>query len=347
MNETTAAALTATETLTVRQADPSEYEAIADLTERAFAAGPYGHLERSPERRQLERDSEGRARAGVLLAAIAPDGTVVGSSSVLRAEAAQARLAESGEAELRLLVVDPAGQGSGAGELLVKASIEVARSWGVRAVVLDTGSLNVTGQRLYLRSGFQRQTQREAAISTGSGPVPYVYSYDLDDHSGIRIRLIRSPEIEAVSELVETANTNDYSLSDGYRRSLRDVASRAREHEVWVAEDLATGTVLGSVATPRPGQAISELAGEGELDFRFLAVSPAARGRGVGDLLTRHVLQLAAERGVKRVVLNSGPKMVAAHRLYYRVGFELMPDRFVEIVDGPETFTLLAFGLDL
>lgn len=347
MNNTTGTTLQASEKLTVRQADPSEYESVADLTERAFAAGPYGHLVPSAERRELERDSAGRARAGALLVAVTSEGTVVGSSSILRAGTPHSRLALPDEAELRLLVVDPAVQGSGAGELLVKASIEVARGWGVRAVVLDTGSLNVTGQRLYLRSGFQRQLDRGDAAYSGSGPVPYVYSYDLDDRSGIRIRLIRSLEIAAVSELVETANTNDYALSDGYRQSLRDVASRAREHEVWVAEDLASGTLLGSVATPRPGEAISELAGEGELDFRFLAVSPAARGRGVGELLTRHVLQLAAERGVKRVVLNSGPKMVAAHRLYYRVGFQLMPDRFVEIVDGPETFTLLAFGLDL
>ncbi|TAJ50171.1 MAG: GNAT family N-acetyltransferase [Herbiconiux sp.] len=340
-------------TVTVRHAEPSEFEAVGELTERAFAAGPYGHLERSRERQELERDAGARARSGALLVAVTADDRIVGSSSLLRADAPQSRLARQDEAEVRLLVVDPNLQGSGVGELLVAVSIEEARLWRVGAVVLDTGSLNHGAQRLYLRAGFQRVTAREVTIADDTAadpalqPVPFVYSYSLDDREGIRVRLIRAHEHGAVAELAATANSHDYDLSDDYLASVRDIAPRAREHEVWVAEDLASGTLLGTVATPRPGGHISDLAEAGEIDFRLLAVAPPARGRGIGELLTRHVIELAIQRGLRRVVMNSGPQMLAAHRLYARLGFTLLPDRFVEITDGTESITLLTFGLDL
>ncbi|MDF2443912.1 MAG: hypothetical protein JWR01_2115 [Subtercola sp.] len=331
----------------VRPALAAEYAAVGDLTARAFAAGPYGHLPRSPERDTFERDAGARALSGALLVAVTAEGEILGSSTLLRQGSPQSRVARPGEAEIRLLSVDPDRQGSGAGEALVAASIAEARSWGVRAVVLDTGSLNVGAQRLYLRAGFARVTERSPAVEPGMTVQSYVYSYDLDDTAGIRIRMIRPSEFDRVAELVHDANTHDFALDDEYRESLRQVAPRAREHEVWVAEDLASGSILGSVATPRPGHHISELGRPGELDFRMLAVDVAARGRGVGELLTRHVIELARQRGLVRVVLNTGPQMLAAHRLYRRLGFELLPERFVEITDIAEPFTLLTFGLDL
>jgi len=116
---------------------------------------------------------------------------------------------------------------------------------------------------------------------------------------------------------------------------------------VWVAEDIATGAILGTVATPRPGGWISELGKTGELDFRLLAVAPAARGRGIGELLTRHVLTLARERGLGRVVMNSGPEMLGAHRLYDRMGFTRLPDRYVTFTSSNGPVTLLTFAYDL
>ncbi|WP_159607584.1 GNAT family N-acetyltransferase, partial [Agromyces humi] len=84
-----------------------------------------------------------------------------------------------------------------------------------------------------------------------------------------------------------------------------------------------------------------------ELDFRLLAVDPSARGRGVGALLTRHVIELARLRGLDRVVMNSGPQMVGAHALYAKLGFSRLHDREREIVDGGRTFRLLAFTIDV
>ncbi|GIG20072.1 N-acetyltransferase [Cellulomonas chitinilytica] len=162
--------------------------------------------------------------------------------------------------------------------------------------------------------------------------------------AGVRVRLVAPHEHDDVARLSVTAYEHDYDISDQYRASLADVATRARDAQVWVAEDLATGTLLGTVATPRPGEHISLLGRDGELDFRLLAVAPHARGQGVGALLTRFVVELARQRGLHRVVMNSGPRMTGAHRLYHRLGFVRLTDRETRVVEGG---TLLAFGLDV
>jgi ribosomal protein S18 acetylase RimI-like enzyme len=164
--------------------------------------------------------------------------------------------------------------------------------------------------------------------------------------SDVLIRSAAPGEYEAIGELSVAAYSHDYDISDAYRQSLRAVAARAAEHEVWVAVDRQTGELLGSVVTPRPGGHVSELGRPGELDFRLLAVAPSARRRGIGRLLVEHVIALAAERGATRVVMNSGPHMTGAHQLYYSMGFTRLTERETRIVDG-YTRPLLAFGYEV
>jgi len=52
-------------------------------------------------------------------------------------------------------------------------------------------------------------------------------------------------------------------------------------------------------------------------------VDQAARGRGIGEALTRAALDRAKEMGAKTVDLTSRPSRESANRLYQRVGFEL------------------------
>ena len=54
-----------------------------------------------------------------------------------------------------------------------------------------------------------------------------------------------------------------------------------------------------------------------------VVVDSRARGRGVGEALTREALRLAAERRARSVDLTSNPSRVAANQLYQRIGFEL------------------------
>jgi ribosomal protein S18 acetylase RimI-like enzyme len=51
-------------------------------------------------------------------------------------------------------------------------------------------------------------------------------------------------------------------------------------------------------------------------------VDTAARGRGVGEALTRDAIERARTAGARAVNLTSHPRREAANRLYLRVGFE-------------------------
>lgn len=164
----------------------------------------------------------------------------------------------------------------------------------------------------------------------------------------VTIRLVRTEEYERAGELTAAAYADSYGgLSDDYLSSLRDVAGRVRTGDVWVAVD-ETGDLLGTVWVARPHRPLAQVAEPGETDFRQLAVAPQARGRGVGEALTRHVIALARERGSHRVVMNSGPEMTAAHALYIKLGFRRLPEREGRVEVAPGRFIdLLAFGFDL
>lgn len=54
-----------------------------------------------------------------------------------------------------------------------------------------------------------------------------------------------------------------------------------------------------------------------------VVVDSAARGRGVGEALTREALKLASERGAQTIDLTSRASREAARRLYEKAGFSV------------------------
>jgi ribosomal protein S18 acetylase RimI-like enzyme len=52
-----------------------------------------------------------------------------------------------------------------------------------------------------------------------------------------------------------------------------------------------------------------------------VVVDDAARGKGVGEALSRRAIDIAREAGAKNVTLTSRPSREAANRLYQRLGF--------------------------
>lgn len=158
------------------------------------------------------------------------------------------------------------------------------------------------------------------------------------------IRRAREDELAAVGDLTADAYVGAGVIPAGesYVGFLRDAAHRDREAEVWVALD--GDRVVGTVTYVEPGSALVEVSHEGEAEMRSLAVDPAATGRGVGEALTRHVLDRARERGFDAVVLCSSTTMRAAHRLYERLGFSRIPDR--DWQPNPQVH-LLAYTLPL
>jgi ribosomal protein S18 acetylase RimI-like enzyme len=56
-------------------------------------------------------------------------------------------------------------------------------------------------------------------------------------------------------------------------------------------------------------------------------VDAAARGRGIGEALTREAVRISRDAGVRRITLSSRLDREPAHRMYLRCGFELTGSR--------------------
>lgn len=163
----------------------------------------------------------------------------------------------------------------------------------------------------------------------------------------VTIRAAHEADLPAIGELTfEAYRANGYlaGREDGnYAGQLRDARPRYEQSELLVAVD-DEDTILGTVAIAHPGTPWREIGRDDELEFRMLAVAPAARGRGVGEALTRKVLDRAVELGFTGVALSSSESMHAAHRLYERLGFRRTP----ELDWSPEPgLQLVAYRLDL
>jgi GNAT superfamily N-acetyltransferase len=63
-----------------------------------------------------------------------------------------------------------------------------------------------------------------------------------------------------------------------------------------------------------------------------VVVDQVARGKGVGEALVKASLDLAREKGVEVVELQSGVQRDAAHRLYERMGFKRRETNVYRIV---------------
>jgi ribosomal protein S18 acetylase RimI-like enzyme len=144
----------------VRGAQPADYEPVGRLTVAAYRAdgqSPPGH----PYERTLS-DVAARAGVGDLLVAEHPhSGEVVGAVLFVLPGTRYAELSGPGEAEFRMLAVDPAAQGRGVGEALVRACLARGTRLGCRAVVICTRDIAAAAQRLYTRLGFERVPDRD------------------------------------------------------------------------------------------------------------------------------------------------------------------------------------------
>jgi GNAT superfamily N-acetyltransferase len=164
----------------------------------------------------------------------------------------------------------------------------------------------------------------------------------------ITIRAVRPKEYTELGEITAQAYLGDglldFGEDDTYLHALRDVARRAADAEVLVAVD-GRGRLLGGVTFVSGGGAWADVARSDEAEFRMLAVAEQARGRGVGEALVRACVERArAVEGCRRLLLSTQPTMLAAHRIYERMGFVRTPDRDWEPIPG---LPLLTYALEL
>ncbi|MEU4642229.1 GNAT family N-acetyltransferase [Micromonospora sp. NPDC023814] len=142
--------------LSVRRAGPADFAAVARLTVAAYEAD--GQLKGEHGYGAVLADVAARAEHGeVLVAADQETGAVLGSVTFVLPGSRYAELSGAGEAEFRMLAVDPAAQGRGVGAALVEACVSRATELGCSAVVICVRSgFAASAQRLYRRRGFVR-----------------------------------------------------------------------------------------------------------------------------------------------------------------------------------------------
>ncbi|MER5480470.1 GNAT family N-acetyltransferase [Streptomyces sp. NPDC002734] len=165
------------------------------------------------------------------------------------------------------------------------------------------------------------------------------------------IRPVREGEHEALGAITAAAYLDDGLLafggSDSYLRTLRDVRSRAAAPGAEVLVAAEGDRLLGGV-TFVAGGPLADIAAADEAEIRMLAVARHARGRGVGEALVRCCADRArALGGRRRLVLSTQPKMLAAHRLYERLGFVRAPLRDWNPVPETVDIDLLVYELPI
>lgn len=151
--------------ITIREVRPEEFEALGELTVRAYAASPsaadagyQGEL----------RDVARRAALVPVLVAVDRDGAVLGGVAYVAGPGAPyAERQRPDEAGFRMLAVDPAAGGRGLGRALAVACIDRARASGRRGVAIYSRPSRTVAHRLYRSLGFRRDESRDWEVQPG------------------------------------------------------------------------------------------------------------------------------------------------------------------------------------
>lgn len=321
----------------VRDARLTEHHDIGELLVEVYGGGKLV----SPSYVEWIADSASRAGAAGLetLVAFLPGSTrILGTVALAHPDGGFHYSKAKDEAQLRLLATRPEARGHGIGTALVAECLARTRLAGYTGLSLDTMTTMPEAQRLYGRLGFDRVPERDEIARSGDPMLAYVRHLEPFP----LVRAAEPDEYDSIGELTVSAYLRDelQQPDSPYLDKLRDCKSRALEARLLVAADGTTGEILGTVTYCPTGSPWCEISGPAEGEFRMLAVSPLARGKGVGEALVRACLREAFAEGKQGVVLSSSTAMAAAHRLYERLGFRRVADRDWEPVPD---FTLLAF----
>ncbi|MFG2064401.1 GNAT family N-acetyltransferase [Micromonospora sp. NPDC048871] len=140
----------------IRTAEPAEFPAVARLTVAAYEAD--GQLKGETGYAEVLADVAGRAAHGEVLVAVDPaTGQLLGSVTFVLPGSPYAEVSGPGEAEFRMLAVDPAAQGRRVGAALVQACVDRATGRGCTALAICVREgYAESAQRLYRRRGFIR-----------------------------------------------------------------------------------------------------------------------------------------------------------------------------------------------
>ena len=158
--------------------------------------------------------------------------------------------------------------------------------------------------------------------------------------STVTVRDAREADLPAVSRISVAAYETAGQLEPGstYGQTLADAHGRFRTGQVLVAE--RSGEVVGTVTICLPGTSLAEISGPGELEFRFLAVDPAAWGTGVADALVLACEEQARVTGATSLAICVRDTNTGAAAMYAKRGFMRVPERDWSPMPGVDLLAL-------
>lgn len=157
----------------------------------------------------------------------------------------------------------------------------------------------------------------------------------------VTVRAAELGEAEIVGELTERVYRDGGWTNDTYSKLLLDARHRIEAATVFVG--IVGEAIVGAVTVASPRSRLAAICRADEVEVRMLAVDPAARGRGIANLLMDACESFARDAGSAAVVLSTEPDMHAAHRLYQRRGYARDRARDWEF----DRFRLLVYRLQL
>ena len=144
----------------------------------------------------------------------------------------------------------------------------------------------------------------------------------------VALRRARPSDFDEVRRITREAylHAGHFAADHPYVSVREDVEHRAEHAQVWVAE--TAGRVVAAATLTFAGQPYSEIAADGELEFRMLAVDPARQGGGVGRAVVREIVEHARKLpGIEAISITSATFMERAHNLYESLSFRRAPER--------------------
>lgn len=141
----------------VRRARLGELEQVGELTVRAYATFTRGAADPYVERL---RDAASRAAGAELWVAVEGD-RLLGNVTYCPPGSAYREVARDDEGEFRMLAVDPAARGAGAGTALAALCEERAQAHGAVGMAISSLAEMTEAHRIYARLGYGRDPGRD------------------------------------------------------------------------------------------------------------------------------------------------------------------------------------------
>ncbi len=138
-----------------------------------------------------------------------------------------------------------------------------------------------------------------------------------------KVREARPDDLPALKQLARTAHEDTRFFKDANF----DRTQAADLYAFWMARDFREHKVFAALSEDDPksilGYVSASEGGNKEGRIGLVAVSPEARGRGLGQLLVGHAVSWCRSRGADSVKVATQATNVAAMRLYEQGGFRV------------------------